>query len=222
MTALDPATAEQVDDTTWTGIPTSSSTLPSLMAGMLEQLGVKDEHRVLEIGTGTGYNAALLSARLGQHLVHSVDIDPALIAAARRHLAEAGYMAQLLALDGTQGHPRSEYFDRIIATCSVPAIPAHWILELRDGGVLVTDVALVIEGGLVRLARRGDSARGFFTTTAGRFMPARSAARTYPVQERPERAPTAKTRPTVLTAERIRTNYPLRLVLALHLRARAW
>ncbi|MFF8726006.1 methyltransferase domain-containing protein [Streptomyces sp. NPDC015171] len=215
VTSLDPETAEQVAPDAWTGIPTSSSTLPSLMAGMLEDLGVSDGHRVLEIGTGTGYNAALLCARLGSTAVHSVDVDEGLVDTARARLRDAGYSPQLRAADGTLGYPEDRTFDRIIATCSVPTIPGAWIQQLRPGGIIVADVALGIEGGLVRLSCGAEGlARGFFTTNGGRFMPARSDALTYPAQTRPERAPRMGSRPTRLTAKQIRTHYPLRLVLA--------
>ncbi|MEV7289657.1 methyltransferase domain-containing protein [Streptomyces sp. NPDC093252] len=217
VTALDPDTAQQVDATAWTGVATSSSTQPSLMAGMLEDLVVEDGHRVLEIGTGTGYNAALLSHRLGGHLVHSVDVDPALTSAAQEHLAAAGYAPQLVPGDGLLGYPTGGPFDRIIATCSVPAVPDAWVRQLRPGGVLVADLALGIKGGIVRLTRRGDEVRGLFTENAGRFMPARAQAATYPAPVRSERAPTAGTRPTRLTAAEIRSEYPLRLVLSFNL-----
>ncbi|MFI9149540.1 methyltransferase domain-containing protein [Streptomyces sp. NPDC053367] len=219
VTALDPATAERVDETAWTGIPTSSGTLPSLMAGMLESLTVQDGHRVLEIGTGTGYNAALLCARLGDADVSSVDVDAALVDAARARLANLGYEPHLLACDGTQGYPGQQAsFDRIIATCSVPHVPTAWLEQLGPGGILLTDVSLGIEGGLVRLSARGDGrARGFFTTVSGRFMPARADAQGYPAQECQERAPTTGSRSTVLTAAAIRAHYPLRLALAFHL-----
>lgn len=59
--------------------PTSSASAPGVVAAMLERLNVQDHHRVLEIGTGTGYNAALLCHRLGSTHVYSNDIDPALI-----------------------------------------------------------------------------------------------------------------------------------------------
>lgn len=217
VTELDPETAEQVEPGAWTGIPTSSSTLPSLMAGMLEDLDLQDGQRVLEIGTGTGYNAALLCARLGDEFVHTIDVSPELVNAAQERLAGIGYRPQFLPGDGTLGHPAAP-FDRIIATCSVPSIPDAWIAQLRHGGIIVTDIALGIEGGLVRLSRSADGcARGFFTTTSGRFMPARGDARAYPAPQRPERAPQAGARPTALTAARIRSHYPLRLLLAFHL-----
>ncbi|MFI9624852.1 methyltransferase domain-containing protein [Streptomyces sp. NPDC052042] len=218
VTALDPDTAEQVDDTAWTGIPTSSSTLPSLMAGMLEDLNVRDGHRVLEIGTGTGYNAALLCHRLGEHLVYSVDIDPALVAAAQDHLSAAGLTPQLVPADGTQGYPTGDTFDRIIATCSVPAIPAAWIEQSKPGTILVSDIALGIEGGLVRL-EVDETGRSFgnFTATAGRFMAARAEARTYAAPQRRERAAETDTHPSAVTATHMRTHYPFRLLLAFHL-----
>lgn len=220
VTALDPMTAKRVADDAWTGMPTSSSTLPSLMAGMLEELTVEDGHSVLEVGTGTGYNAALLCARLGDALVYSVDVDQALVGAARDRLRSVGFEPQLLAGDGTHGYPQAGLFDRIIATCSVPSVPDAWIEQLRPGGVLLTDVALGIEGGLVRLSVGSDRrARGFFTTTAGRFMAARRDARTYASPNRAERPPTIGARPTGLTAAEIRGNYPLRLVLAFQLPA---
>ncbi|MFI6055484.1 methyltransferase domain-containing protein [Streptomyces violascens] len=219
VTALDPDTAEQVDPHAWTGIPTSSSTLPSLMAGMLEDLNVEDGHRVLEIGTGTGYNAALLCARLDEARVHSIDVDPALVKIAQERLAEIGYVPQLTAGDGQSGCPGAASFDRIIATCSVPSIPPAWIEQTRPEGIIVADIALGIEGGLVRLSVDAEQrAFGHFTHTAGRFMAARSNATTYPKPQRAPYAPETGTRPTAVTAADIRGNYAFRLLLALELR----
>ncbi|MEU3075031.1 methyltransferase domain-containing protein [Streptomyces laurentii] len=218
VTALDPDTAKRVDDTAWTGIPTSSSTLPSLMAGMLEDLAVEDYHRVLEIGTGTGYNSALLSARLGDDLVHSVDIDPALVNTAQERLKFIGYTPHLAVGDGTLGYPTGGTFDRIIATCSVPAIPAAWIEQSKPGTVIVSDIALGIEGGIARLeVDETGHAAGRFTATSGRFMAARTDARTYPARQRPPLLPETTTRPTAVTAADIREHYPFRLLLAFHL-----
>ncbi|MEU3505698.1 methyltransferase domain-containing protein, partial [Streptomyces hundungensis] len=69
----------------------SSSSQPSLMARMLEALDVRDGDRVLEVGAGTGYNAALLCHRLGEARVTTVDLDPEITESARAHLEAAGY-----------------------------------------------------------------------------------------------------------------------------------
>src|SRR5208282_1519845 len=68
-------------------VPISSSSQPSLMAEMLEDLRPQMGQRVLEIGAGTGYNAALLAHGVGPGLVHSVDVDQAVLAEATEHFA---------------------------------------------------------------------------------------------------------------------------------------
>lgn len=82
-------------------LPTSSSTMPSLMVEMLEALDLRDGHRVLEIGTGTGYNVALLSHRLGGEHVVSIDIDPYLVQAAGQRLNELGLRSYYRHLRGS-------------------------------------------------------------------------------------------------------------------------
>lgn len=72
---------------------TSSGTMPGLVALMLRALDVHDDHRVLQIGTGTGYTAALLCERLGSRRVTTIDIDPELVRAASIRLASLGYEA---------------------------------------------------------------------------------------------------------------------------------
>lgn len=159
-------------------IPTSSSSMPSVVTRMLEAAAISDGHRVLEIGTGTGYNAALLCARLGDHLVSSVDIDPDLVATAAERLAGIGYSPRLAVGDGADGWRNetsaAERFDRIIATCAVNRIPPAWVDQLALGGRLVTPLGN-IGGALVVLDKTSDHELvGRFAQTRIYFIPMRS------------------------------------------------
>jgi protein-L-isoaspartate(D-aspartate) O-methyltransferase len=134
---------------------TSSASQPSLVARMLHVLDVEDGMRVLEIGTGTGYNAALLCARLGDANVVSVEIDPAVAAQAAKNLAAAGFAPRLVVGDGAReaGGP----FDRVIATVAARRIPPAWITQTAPGGVIVTPWATGwATTGLLRLEVDGD------------------------------------------------------------------
>lgn len=117
--------------------PTSSSSRPRVMAVMLKCLDVSAGARVLEIGTGTGYNAALLAHRLGSEHVHSVDIHPQLIEAAGDRLAQLGYQPALIATDGANGWSEHAPYDRILSTCAVTHVPPAWIEQLAIGGRIV-------------------------------------------------------------------------------------
>jgi methyltransferase of ATP-grasp peptide maturase system len=157
-------------------VTVSSSTKPGLMVRMLETLDVCDEHRVLEIGTGTGYNAALLSHRLGSEQVFSVDIGAALVEAARGRLAELGLAPTLSATHGAGGLPEHAPFDRIIATCSLPAVPWAWAEQVREGGLVLVDIKPSIHAGnLVLLKRYGDRLEGRFLPRWAGFMAIRDA-----------------------------------------------
>ncbi|MDQ3761248.1 MAG: methyltransferase domain-containing protein [Actinomycetota bacterium] len=122
--------------------------------------------RVLEIGTGTGYNAALLSHRLGSTQVYSVDIDPRLICQARQRLSRLGYTPTLTAADGIHGMPQHAPFDRIIATCALFAAPAAWTHQLRPGGLALVHIEGPLGAGNLLALRRGDH-----PVLQGRFLP---------------------------------------------------
>jgi methyltransferase of ATP-grasp peptide maturase system len=154
----------------------SSSTKPGLMVRMLEALDVHDGHRVLEIGTGTGYNAALLSHRLGAEAVFSVDIAADLVVAARDRLAGLGFAPVVATANGGAGFPAHAPYDRIIATCSVPAVPWAWAEQLRPGGLLLTDVKVGMHAGSLALLRRhADRLQGQFLPKWAGFMPMRNS-----------------------------------------------
>ncbi|MFJ5266171.1 methyltransferase domain-containing protein [Streptomyces sp. NPDC088387] len=153
----------------------SSSSQPSLMATMLAALGVEDGDRVLEIGTGTGYNAALLAHRLGDDtLVTSVDLEPEITDAARAHLAAAGHHPVVVTGDGARGVPERAPYDRIIATCALPSIPRAWPAQCRPGGRILTPLA----GGLILLTvTDAHHAEGKFLHTPAYFVPLRGDGR---------------------------------------------
>ncbi|MGH3625227.1 MAG: ATP-grasp peptide maturase system methyltransferase [Sciscionella sp.] len=147
-------------------VATSSSTRPSLMLRMLEDLDIHTGHTVLEIGTGTGYNAALLSRRLGEDHVRSVDIDPELVALARQRLAACGLRPHLIAGDGEAGWPAGAPYDRVIATCGVETVPLTWIQQTRPGGKIMANLHGPIMRGALALLDVGDDG-----TASGSFLP---------------------------------------------------
>jgi protein-L-isoaspartate O-methyltransferase len=119
------------------GVPCSSGTMPSIVAMMLEWLGVEDGCRVLEIGTGTGYSTALLCERLGAENVTTIDNQPDLSQLAKARLGAAGYNPTVLAGDGVAGAPEGAPYDRVIGTCYAWPIPMVWIRQTRPGGRVV-------------------------------------------------------------------------------------
>jgi methyltransferase of ATP-grasp peptide maturase system len=159
-------------------VSTSSSTMPSLMARMLETLDVHDGHRVLEIGTGTGYNAALLCHRLGSDNLVSIDIDPTLVAAAREHLASLGHHPTLVVGDGAAGVAPHAPYDRIIATAAVADVPLPWIEQLAPGGKILANLRGDLAGGTLCLLTKDcdDEVIGPILPLGGHFMWLRSQA----------------------------------------------
>jgi protein-L-isoaspartate(D-aspartate) O-methyltransferase len=122
-----------------TGQPISSSSQPAIMAVMLDQLDLVPGHRVLEIGAGTGYNAALISHIVGPSgQVTSVDIDPELVATAREHLARAGFGdVTVVCADGAGGDPEHAPYDRVIATVGVSDLAPAWLEQAASQARIV-------------------------------------------------------------------------------------
>ncbi|WP_062214004.1 methyltransferase domain-containing protein [Streptomyces sp. NBRC 109706] len=146
---------------------TSSASRPSLVAAMLAALDVAPGMRVLEIGTGTGWNAALLAHRLGADRVTTVEIDPAVAEAAERSLALMGSRPRVLVGDGAAGAPEHGPFDRLIVTCGVRRIPPAWLEQLVPGGLAVLPWGTPFSrhrDALLRLTVRPDGA------AEGRFL----------------------------------------------------
>ncbi|MGH4007871.1 MAG: methyltransferase domain-containing protein [Pseudonocardiaceae bacterium] len=120
-------------------VATSSASMPLVVALMLKHLDVHQGHRVLEIGTGTGYNAALLAHRLGADHVITIEIDPEVAIHARKTLLNTGYGDVTTVVgDGALGYPPGAPYDRLIATAACQWVPYPWVAQTRPGGRIVT------------------------------------------------------------------------------------
>ncbi|XVQ11847.1 hypothetical protein ACQP1W_04475 [Spirillospora sp. CA-255316] len=115
------------------GLATSSLSMPTMVVRFLEQLNPFDHHRVLEIGTGAGWTAALLSAQVGADNVTTVEVDPVLGLLAAGRLKAAGYGPRVVIGDGADGWPAGAPYDRVHATCAVSRVPYAWIGSSRLG-----------------------------------------------------------------------------------------
>jgi len=137
----------------------SSQTMlaPKTEARLLQEVGVRSTDRVLEIGTGTGYMAALLAAKA--EYVYTVDIDPALAETARANLARAGAANVVVEVgDGARGWAAHAPYDVIVVSASMPVLPDEFLAQLKVGGRLVAIVGEdpVMEAQLV--TRTGENA----------------------------------------------------------------
>jgi len=158
------------------GAPISSSSQPAIMAEMLERLALEPGLRVLEIGAGTGYNAALLSHIVGTTgRVETVDIDADTARRAGHALRAGGYRARVVVADGRDGLPARAPFDRIIVTASSDTVPHAWFEQLADGGLVEVPLRLRESAGahvIATLQKRGRGLRSV-SIVGGGFMPLR-------------------------------------------------
>ncbi|MFF0445128.1 ATP-grasp peptide maturase system methyltransferase [Streptomyces sp. NPDC004609] len=122
------------------GMPTSSSTDPATVVGMIEALDLTAEHRVLDIGTGTGYSTALMCHYLGEDSVTTIEVDPQVAARADAALETVGYSTWTVTGDGLLGHPYRAPYDRVIATCAVRRIPYTWVRQTKPGGIVLSTI----------------------------------------------------------------------------------
>ncbi|GAA4053536.1 methyltransferase domain-containing protein [Streptomyces shaanxiensis] len=166
----------QWDDGAYTGpgkgrIPSSSSSMPTMVFSMLDALDVDAGQRVLEIGTGTGWNAALLSHRLGGENVFTVELDGTSAREARKRLNDAGFDPVSIIGDGAEGYPEGAPYDRLIATASIGSVPRRWIEQTKPGGIILAPWGPTYGGeAVVRLSVSGDgSASGWFVGSSA-FM----------------------------------------------------
>lgn len=121
------------------GVPGQVMLAPKIEARILQELGIKNTDKVLEIGTGTGFMAALLAAKA--EFVYSVEIEPELVDLARSNLKNAGVVNVSVDLgDGAQGWSLYAPYDVIVLSGSTPVLPKSILADLKVGGRLVAVV----------------------------------------------------------------------------------
>ena len=198
LPGVDPAVAyaDEAVPTRWSadGRPTSSSSQPAVVAAMLEQLDVRPGHRVLEIGSGTGWNAALLAHLAGPGgAVTTVDIDPEVATQARANLDTAGFgparagaapagaaragaapvdaaPVEVVCADGFAGRPETAPYDRVIVTAAARDLAPAWSRQLAPGGRLVLPLSLRGPQRSVAFEPAGDHLTSVSIVDCG-FMP---------------------------------------------------
>ncbi len=145
------------------------TTQPSLSALMIAALGLAGQERVLEVGTGYGYQAALL-ARLARQVV-TIEIWPELAAQARRNLHGTGIGNVLvIAGDGTQGYPGLAPYDAVIVSAAFPSVPPPLVGQLRDGGRLVQPIGPGGQEQVIAFERQGASLQPREVITSASFV----------------------------------------------------
>ncbi len=142
---------------------------PYIVATMVEALGLVPEDRVLEVGTGTGYEAAILAELAGE--VWTIERHQELADRAREILATLGYAnVHVIHGDGSLGLPQQAPFDKILVAAAAPRIPDSLVDQLADGGVLVLPVGDRYEQQ-VHIVRKAGGVTTVTTRELCRFVP---------------------------------------------------
>lgn len=128
---------------------------PYIVAVMTEALGLEGDEKVLEVGTGSGYQAAILAEICGQ--VYTIEREKPLLDRAEKVLTEEGYKnIKFVCGDGTKGFEEASPFDGIIVTAAAPYVPDSLKEQLSDGARLVIPVGELYSQMLISITRKGD------------------------------------------------------------------
>ena len=159
------------------GTPISSSSEVGVMAVMADQLSLADGQRVLEIGSGTGYNAAMLASIVGERgRVTTVEIDADLADSARQHLRRTGFgRVDVRAADGWLGWPDGAPYDRIELTASTADVSPRWVEQLADDGRLLVPLRTLAGSQVLVAFRKERQTLRSTSLRPGTFMPLRGA-----------------------------------------------
>jgi len=141
---------------------------PYIVAFMTQALEPSPEHRVLEIGTGSGYQAAILGELVKD--VYTIEIVPELAERSRQRLEELGYKnVHVRAGNGYLGWPEHAPFDRIIVTAAPESVPPALVEQLRVGGLMAIPVGTAIQE--LQILRRTSIGTEMLQTLPVRFVP---------------------------------------------------
>ncbi|MCX4967147.1 methyltransferase [Streptomyces sp. NBC_00654] len=185
------------------GLPSSSASMPSMVLRMLQLANVappgwtqQQPFKVVEFGTGTGFNAALLCALLGQGRVTTVELDPVLAEQGERNLEATGYAPAVVVGDAGKGWPDSAPYALVLSTFSVDQVPPAWLAQTIPGGRIVTPwtSSWCCYGTLALTISASGTAEGRFHDFAS-FMPMRpSIEETTPHGDHGQAAPILEVR----------------------------
>jgi protein-L-isoaspartate(D-aspartate) O-methyltransferase len=129
---------------------------PYTVAFMLEALELKEGNKVLEIGTGSGYNACLIAEIVGKKgKVYTIEIIPELVELAKKNIKKAGMKnIEVIGGDGSRGYEKAKPYDRIIITAGAPKIPEPLTKQLKQGGILVGPVGSMYEQNMIKIIKK--------------------------------------------------------------------
>ena len=141
---------------------------PTTIAIMTQALELDKGMKVLEIGTGSGYQAALIAHIIKSGKVITTEIVPGLVKKARNNLFKAGIInVEVVPTDGSLGWPKEKPYDRIIVTAACPRIADTWVDQLKVDGILVAPVGSLYEQEMIKLVKKKNKIE---TKSLGRFM----------------------------------------------------
>jgi len=134
---------------------------PTTIMIMTQALEPKPGHRILEIGSGSGYQAAILSEVVGSSgSVVTTEIIPELAEFAKKNIKQAGINnVVVIHYDGSKGYEKEAPYDRIMITAACPKFPDHLINQLKDGGILVAPIAAMFDQVMIKAVKRKDGVK---------------------------------------------------------------
>ncbi|MBN2454884.1 protein-L-isoaspartate(D-aspartate) O-methyltransferase [Candidatus Woesearchaeota archaeon] len=142
---------------------------PTTIVVMTSALELKKGEKVLEVGTGSGYQAALIGSIVGEHgKVVSAEVVPELVRFSKSNLNKAGIKNVLvIEEDGSRGYEKAAPYDKILVTAACPQVPEPLLAQLKTGGILVAPVGNLQHQEMLKLRKHE---RGFDKSSLGEFI----------------------------------------------------